>query len=159
MTDGDVTEDVAATPAGPGVEHALLQPFVGRWRTRGQVRATADAPAVEIEGTDSYEWLPGGFFLLHRVDVRIGGQPAQALEVIGWDADAGSFFMHSYDDHGNTGIMRMSVREDVWTFLGDAERFTGGFSDGGDTLSGHWERRDGSEWLPWMDVHLTKSAD
>jgi hypothetical protein len=151
-------EDGAAHAAGPGTEHRMLDPFVGRWRTRGQVRATADAPAVEIEGTDSYEWLPGGWFLLHRVDVRIGGAPARGLEVIGWDAAAGSYFMHSYDDHGNTGTMRMSVADGVWRFVGDAERFTGGFTDR-DTLSGHWERRDGAEWIPWMDIHLTKSAD
>ena len=154
MSDGD-----AAGTGGPGPEHRLLEPFVGLWHTRGQVRASLDSPPAEIEGTDRYEWVPGGFFLLHRVDVRIGGAPAQALEVIGWDAAGGSYFMHAYDDHGNAGTMRASVREGVWSFTGDAERFTGGFSDGGRTLSGHWERREGSEWIPWMDVRLTKSAD
>ena len=33
----------------------------------------------------------------------------------------------------------------------------GAAQDGGPgTLSGHWERHDGSEWIPWMDIHLTK---
>ncbi len=147
------------TDGGPGPEHRALEPFVGRWRTTGEVRPGAETPAIEIEGTDSYDWLPGGFFLLHRVDVRIGGQPAQALEVIGWDAGSGTYFMHAYDDHGNAGTMQMSVRDGVWSFVGDAERFTGGFSDGGRTLAGQWERRNGADWLPWMDIRLTKSAD
>jgi hypothetical protein len=107
---------------------------------------------------DTYEWLPGGFFLLHRVDVRIGGERVEAVEIIGWDASTGTYFAHSFDSRGNVESMRASVEGGVWTFLGEAERFTGGFGDGGRTLSGTWERRDGSRWLPWMDVRLTKTA-
>lgn len=146
-------------PPRPGPEHARLGAFVGVWRTRGQVRATKSTPALQIEGTDRYEWLPGGFFLLHRVDVRIGGDPAEAVEIIGWDASAGSYFMHSYDAQGNVGTMRASESGGVWRFEGDAERFTGGFTADGRTLSGTWERREGADWLPWMDIHLTKAGD
>lgn len=39
--------------------------------------------SVPITGTDSYQWLAGGFFLVHHVDVLIGQQPVQALEFIG----------------------------------------------------------------------------
>lgn len=142
----------------PGPEHEALAPFVGRWRTRGEVRASGSTPALEIAGTDAYEWLPGGFFLLHRVDVRIGGDPVQAIEIIGWDAEAGTYFMRSYDSQGGTGEMTATVAGGVWTFTGDAERFTGEFGEGGRTLSGHWQRREGADWCPWMDVHLTKDS-
>ncbi len=153
-----MTESSAAAPAVPGPEHERLEAFVGRWNTVGEVLAGPGAPAMPIEGVDSYEWLPGGYFLLHRVDVRIGGEPEEALEVIGWDAAGGSYFMHSYDGRGNAGTMRASVRGGVWTFRGDAARFTGGFGDGGRVLSGRWERREGSRWLPWMDVRLTRDG-
>lgn len=143
----------------PGPEHAALAPFVGRWSTSGEVLANGSTPALEIAGVDEYEWLPGGFFLLHRVDVRIGGAPAQALEIIGWDAERGTYFMRSFDHQGNTGEMQASLGGDgTWTFTGDAERFTGAFSDGGDSLSGRWERREDDRWLPWMDVRLTKGS-
>lgn len=148
-----------AQPSRPGPEHAALAPFVGRWSTSGQVLPSGSAPALELTGTDEYEWVPGGFFLLHRVDVRIGGEPAQALEIIGWDAARGTYFMRSFDNQGNAGEMQASVGGDGrWRFTGDAERFTGAFSDGGGTLSGRWERREGDEWLPWMDIHLTKDG-
>lgn len=144
--------------SGPGPEHARLEPFAGRWRTAGQVLATDDAPALEIDGTDEYEWLPGGWFLLHRVDVRIGGERVQALEVIGWEAERGAYFMRSFDSQGNAGEMHATQRDGVWTFQGDTERFTGGFGEHGHTLSGRWERRDGDGWLPWMDIHLTRES-
>jgi hypothetical protein len=141
-------------PPRPHPAHARLEPFVGRWRTRGHVLEGN----AEIVGTDSYEWLPGGHFLLHRVDVRIGGERVEALEVIGWDMERGEYFMHAYDSHGVHGTHRASVRDGTWTFEGDDERFTGSFGERSTTLSGRWERREGGEWIPWMDIHLTKTT-
>jgi hypothetical protein len=153
-----VSASDAPQPPRPGPEHARLAPFVGRWSTAGEVLASGSSPALEIAGVDEYEWLPGGFFLLHRVDVRIGGERAQALEIIGWDAERRGYFMRSFDQQGNAGEMHATVAADgTWRFAGDAERFTGAFSDGGDTLSGRWERREGDSWLPWMDIRLTKA--
>lgn len=144
-----------AAPPRPGPAARRLEPFVGVWRTRGQVLAE-DGPSTEIVGTDTYEWLPGGHFLLHRVDVRMGGERAEVLEVIGWDMERGEYFMHAYDSQGNHGTLWASVQDGAWTFEGDAERFTGSFGDGGATLAGRWERLDGGEWIPWMDIHLTR---
>lgn len=142
----------------PGPAHAALAPFVGRWRTRGRVLAD-DGPSAEIVGTDTYAWLPGGFFLLHRVDVRMGGERVEVLEVIGWDMERGEYFMHAYDSLGNAGQMHAHAVDGTWTFQGETERFTGAFGDGGTTLSGRWERLDGGEWVPWMDIHLTKTIN
>lgn len=151
-----MSDSGAGQPPRPGPEHARLEAFVGRWSTRGQVLPDASGAAAEIVGTDTYEWMPGRFFLLHRVDVRIGGESVEALEVIGWDAERGTYFMRSFDSQGNTGTMRASVRGGTWTFEGDTERFTGAFADGGATIAGRWERREGAEWVPWMDVRLTR---
>jgi hypothetical protein len=56
----------------PGPEQERLAALVGRWRTSGWTRATADAPALQIAATDTYEWLPGRFALLHSVDAHVG---------------------------------------------------------------------------------------
>ena len=75
-------------PAAPTTPTALLHPtrkfsdsaLVGRWRSEGPVVGEVPVP---ITGTDIYEWLPGGFFLLHHVDVVIGEQAVRAIELIG----------------------------------------------------------------------------
>jgi hypothetical protein len=55
--------------------------------------------AVPITGTDIYEWLPGGFFLVHHVDVMIGEQPVQALELIGeYGPATDAFLARAYDN-------------------------------------------------------------
>jgi hypothetical protein len=148
-----MAEERAAEP-----RDGKLEAFVGRWRTEGRVRAGPWGPEVPIAGTDGYEWLPGGFFLLHRADVSIGAERVEVFEVIGRDAAGEGWFMHAYDSRGSAGTMRATLSGETWTFQGDGERFTGGFGEDGRVLSGTWELRQGAEWVPWMDVRLTREG-
>lgn len=141
----------------PGPEHRKLEAFIGKWKTTGVIRATAENPEIEIGGTDTYEWLPGGFFLLHQVDVYVGDDRNQTHEIIGFDPQLGSYTMQHFDNQGNTGTMQASVNNGVWTFLGDSLRFTGSFSQEGNVLSGIWERlEDGKNWSHFMDIKLVR---
>ena len=133
----------------PGPEHELLNVFVGKWSTQGQTEPGPSAPAVEIVGTDTYEWLEGGFFLIHRVDVRIGDEHVHAIEIIGYDAASKAYPMRSFDSQGNAGTYQATVRDGVWTFTGESERATVVASDAGNTLTAKWERKsDGSNGYP-----------
>jgi len=75
---------------------AELDRLVGTWHVEGGA-----------EGTTTYEWMEGCFFLLQRVDLYQFGQEITGLEVIGHDRDFGdepsddikSCF---YDNNGNT---------------------------------------------------------
>ncbi|GAB3477021.1 DUF1579 family protein [Amycolatopsis cihanbeyliensis] len=67
----------------PGSELRRLEAVVGRWRSKGRTVPTETEPSIEISGTDTYEWLDGGFFLVHHVDVRLGGERYRAIELIG----------------------------------------------------------------------------
>jgi len=137
-----------------------LDIFVGRWNTDGQTWATPSGPAVRINGTDTYEWLPGGFFLLHRVDVCIGDEEIKTIEIIGYDALSQTFPMHYFDNQGNSGTYQASVRDGIWTFVGESERSRVVFSDGGNAITASWEYSgDGLNWLPLMEVKLTKVED
>lgn len=61
-------------------------------RSEGVVLEGPSGPATRITGTDAYEWLPGGFFLLHHVDVHVGDEKVDAFEVIGgYDAATGTY--------------------------------------------------------------------
>jgi Protein of unknown function (DUF1579) len=93
---------------------------VGRWRTQGHL---VGDPPVPIAGTDSYEWLAGGLFLVHHVDVVIGQQPVQALELIGpYDPATDAFTARAYDNLGNLMVMRARVDDQgVWTFTGGGD--------------------------------------
>lgn len=143
----------------PEMKSALkrLDAFVGTWKTEGEIKATQTTPVIPIQGTDSYEWLPGGWFLLHRVDVRMGDEQIDSVEIIGYDPSTGKYPMHYFGHQGSTGVMHASVEENTWKFIGETERFTGSINEYGDIITGKWERRDGDDWVDWMDIKLTKN--
>lgn len=154
-----VTESTTPRPA-PGPEHTRLDVFVGTWTTRGRTTEGPDAPATEIVGTDAYEWFPGGFFLVHRVDVRMGDEHVDAIELIGYDAASEMYPMHAYDNGGGIVTMQGSVdAAGTWTFATETERAMVVFGPDGRTMTAHWERTsDGSGWKPWMEVDFTREA-
>lgn len=145
-------------PPEPGPEHKCLDIFVGRWNTEGEMRADPSGGAIPFTATDTYEWLPSGLFLLHRVDARMGENEVKVLEVIGWDPSIQSYSCRSFDTAGNAGAYRASLTGRAWKIWGDTERFSGMFSEDGNSLSGTWERHDGSCWLHWMEVTLTRDT-
>jgi len=156
----------------PGPEIQRLGTLVGRWRSEGRVLGERPVP---ITGTDIYEWLPGGFFLVHRVDVVIGQQRVQALELLGeYDPVTGSFTARAYDNLGNVTVMQARVDgQGVWRFTGSGDvapvaqpaaagaggavRSTLTVSADRSGMTARWERSDdGATWQPWMDMIFTR---
>jgi len=45
--------------------HEALAVLIGNWINEGATVATADTPSVPILTGDVYEWVPGGFFVVH----------------------------------------------------------------------------------------------
>jgi hypothetical protein len=140
-----------------------LEVFVGKWNTEGEILDGGERHGAIVQGTDIYEWLAGGFFLVHHVDVRMTlgnkGWDAKSIEIIGpYDASQQTYPMHSFDNMGNAEVMQAKVKGVDIQFLGDTMRFNGKVSDNGSTISGMWEfASDGKNWSPWMRIKLTKA--
>jgi hypothetical protein len=137
-----------------------LAPLVGRWRTQGWTRDTADAPRARIDAVDTYEWLPGGFGLLHVVDASVGDEKVEGAEIIGYDPARGSYVTQYFGSDGASAYEASLAEEEgelVWRMWSRSDRFAGTFSGDRNTITGHWELLDdGGRWQPWMDIVLTK---
>ncbi|MDF3026026.1 MAG: hypothetical protein K0S23_333 [Fluviicola sp.] len=139
------------------LEYEQLNRFVGKWKTTGKIPASGASPEINVSGSDTYEWLPGGFFLLHKVDVLLGDDKNETLEIIGFDKQRDLYTMQHYDNKGNSGFMTADYKDGVWTFLGDNLRFKGGFKKNDTEFSGVWEQSsDGKDWTHFMEIRLTK---
>lgn len=139
-------------------EYEQLNKFVGKWNTAGKIRKSDTTPEIKISGKDTYEWLPGEFFLLHKVDVFIGDDRNQTHEIIGYDEEKGKYTMQHYNNKGNSGFMTAACDNGIWVFLGETLRFTGEFKKGGKEFSGIWEQStDGKNWIHFMDIKLAKA--
>jgi Protein of unknown function (DUF1579) len=153
----DIKLQSKGQPIGPSAEIQHLHRFVGKWNTEGQTYASLNVPAVKVAFVDTYEWLSGGFFLVHRADGQMGNEALSSIEFIGYDASSQMYSCRSFDSRGNTDQFQAHLRDRTWTIEGESVRFTGMFGITGTTLTGTWERSiDGVNWLPWMDVKLTK---
>ena len=141
----------------PTAKHLALGVFAGKWMTQGTIRATKDAASSEMRAIDQYEWLPGGFFMLHKVDARIAGSVSQSIEVIGYDAKQACYVTRSYDDQGTSDGFTAHLAGQAWSIDGEKVRFRGAFNADGSLLAGTWEQRSGQgRWSPWMDIELRK---
>jgi len=152
-----MTENVTNQLPKVGPEHQRLEVFLGRWINEGHTIATADAPAVPILTSDVYEWMPGGFFVLHTAYGRIGNVDVGGTEVISYDAASKQYRSYFFDNQGHISTHELTGSGDTWRWSGEQTRCTAVFTNHGKTQTAHHERLDEhGNWVPAMDVTLTK---
>jgi hypothetical protein len=138
---------------------AELSRFVGDWTM--ELTFPGQDP-VDSDGTVSFEWMPGGWFLVERWQVPIPEAP-DGVAVIGWDNGRQRLLQHYFDSRGVSRVYEMSVEDGVWRLartepdfspLDFSQRYTGRFSDDGTTITGMWEiKHPGMDWE--LDFHLS----
>ena len=149
-----------------------LTAIAGQWRTSGQIIGD---PQVPVAGTDIYEVFPGGYFLVHHVDVTVGGRSVRGIEIIGEPDGRGGYLGRSYDSDGNAEVMHLRIDEDgVFHIAGGGEvapaaqphdiptarvRSTLTVASDRKSMTARWERsEDGMSWEPWMDIAFTRDV-
>jgi Protein of unknown function (DUF1579) len=141
----------------PGPEHQRLEVFLGKWINEGSTVASADVPSVKILTSDVYEWMPGGFFVLHTAYGRIGDSDVGGVEIIGYDAANKTYRTHFFDSQGHISSQELTEDLGVWKWRGESTRCTTFFTDQGKTQTAHHERVDEQgNWVTSMEVTLTK---
>lgn len=148
--------NLASTVASKGAAaRELLKVFVGRWRTAGQSFAEGQrmgdprGSAVPWTSEESYEWLPGGHFLLHRWDAMVGTYPFKGTEIIGFDESKGGYFSHLFDNAGNHGEYHGKCDDGVWNFDEARTRSEIKVSPDGQEMDVAWQWTNGGrQWLP-----------
>lgn len=134
-----------------------LQAFIGKWHAEGtsyaegQDRNTPYASAVPWTSDESYEWLPGNFFVLHKWDAKAGDKVFIGTEIIGYDKIKNQFFTHFFDNAGFHLTYKATVEGDVWDFTELDTQAKVTINDSA-TITYHWEwKNGGSSWLPLCD--------
>jgi hypothetical protein len=144
----------------------LLEPLVGKWHTEGEQLASPFGQPGPFVAVETFEWLEGGHFLVHRLDGRFGHQPAACIEVIG-KSDSGGFEARTYYNDGKTSTWRLTAQpssglllEGQWGMPSGAinVRCSLSFLDIGNTLESRWEHSsDGQQWSVFMTARATKA--
>jgi hypothetical protein len=121
--------------------------FIGTWETAG---THPMLPGEDIGGTSTFEWLEGRRFVIWRAQCDHPQIP-DAITIIG--VTDGRLSMHYFDQRGVHRVYAASLEQATWRYWRDvpapdlSQRFTGTFSDDGDTIMGRGAlSRDGSTW-------------
>jgi hypothetical protein len=134
-----------------------LEIFIGKWITVGETVATDDAPAAGIFASDIYEWMPGGFFILHTAYGRIGDQDVGGTEIIGYDPGTKAFRTWFFDSRGGITTETLTLEGRRATWQGENVRATSDFSEDGEVQPCVHQRLDGDgSWVDAMRITLTK---
>jgi hypothetical protein len=142
----------------PSIQLKKLNFLIGKWHTKGEVLQGASASSKEIRGMDTYEWVSGGFFILHRVDVFMGNERTEAIEIIGYDENRKSYFMKSFDSQGESITMYAVLEKSSVLKFGDEKmRTVLTANEDGSSMSAKWElSENGKTWKPWMNIEFKK---
>ncbi len=152
-----VSKPMIIPSSKPGPAHKRLDIFIGKWINEGEVVASANEPPTRILTSDVYEWMPGGFFVLHTAYGRIGDVGVGGVEIIGYDPATQQYFSRFFDSAGNVHEDELSVDGDRWTWRGKNTGCTAVFTENGKVQTAHHIRIDDQgNWVPSMEVVLTK---
>jgi len=96
---------VDGTPADP------LAPLIGRWKL---LAGFGDTPAADIGARATFEWLPGGRFVIQRWVVPMPEAP-DGIAVIGADPEEeGRYLQHYFDSRGVARVYKMRLAGREW---------------------------------------------
>jgi len=132
-----------------------LEVLVGAWEME-----TSQEGQVVARGLSVYGWLESGRFLVQHSDGEVldsapdrwrENWPLPSTSIIGLDDATEEFTMLYADARGVFRVYRMAADKEGITIWREApgfhQRFTGTFTDGGDTLVARWEMStDGAQW-------------
>jgi hypothetical protein len=140
----------------PSERHKRLNVLAGVWDTTITTLNSDGSEGGASKATDTYKWMPNGFFLLHDVDAIMGGRNVQSLEILAVDQNSENFVSRSYDADGSINDFTSRIEGRAYTISGRSQRFAGEFSEDGKTLTGQWEQFDNDRWSPLIKITLRK---
>jgi hypothetical protein len=153
-------------PIEPQADVEALQPFVGKWHTEGERLVGSFGPAARLRAVEVFEWLEGGFFLVHRFNGQFDESPAGCIEIIGRCGGEDLTVKTFYSD-GTVQDWALTEQNNRWTLQGKWRDRQGKmldvrnhmtFEDLGNTLVSEWSYSPETNlWQPFLRSRATKA--
>jgi len=145
MTDDDKLQAEDEIPQ-PNPALKALEVLIGTWDLKGRM---LDFDKDNITGWNTFEWLPGGFFLKSTGEINFKGILIQSLEIIGYDPESKTFPSNVYSNvDGNVLPYSWNIQGNTVTHSDKTSKYTGTISENGQTLLGGWRPKQGEQESP-----------
>lgn len=142
-----MSTDTRTTPM-PNPDLKSLERLIGTWQLSG-----------DTQGTVTYEWLAGNFFLLQHFHFTLYEHQVEGIEVIGHlqafgQAPSAEIRSRAYDSVGNTLDYVYEIEGNTFMIWGGEKGspayFKGEFSADNDVCTGGWNYPGGGGYLSTM---------
>lgn len=137
------------------IENSNFQKLVGVWKTKGTI--TSGKNNLKLIGTDTYELILNGNYILHKADVKIGNERSETLEIITFDNSSEKAIMQYFNTKGEEGKMRSSIINNEFKIKGKGLKFHGAFNEENTIINGNWYMlKENKKWKPFIELRLEK---
>lgn len=141
-------DDIQVEDQVPQPDPALkrLEVLIGTSDLKGR---TLDSDEDNISGWNTFEWLPGGFFMKSTGEINFKGALIQSLEIIGYDPESRTFPSSVYSNvDGKVLPYDWNIEGNTVTHSDKTSVYTGTISEDGQTLSGGWRPKQDEQQIP-----------
>ncbi len=128
---------IAQRQPKPNPDLKSLEKLVGTWKVSGG-----------IQGTNTFEWTEGGFFLIQHFDFQRDGHPIKGIEIIGHEQNFGEepsaeikTRVYSFIDGLTLDYVSEMDGDELTIWMekkGSSGYMKGKFSDDGNALNVEW---------------------
>lgn len=150
---------------GPTAAHERLHALIGAWHTEGRQIDGPIGREAKITAVDTYEWLTGHMFVVHRFEGMVGDLPAACIEIIGYDEANDRYPVNTFYNNGITRSWQLRDDDGNWKLEGNWEiegrvapvRCTVNLADNDGTMRSRWECcQDDTNWIAFWELEATK---
>lgn len=137
------------------IEETAFKRLIGTWKTEGII--STEKGDIELKGTDSYELILDGNYILHKAHVMMGNEKSETFEIIEFDHSPDKAKMHYFNSKGESGLMTGSIKGTDFSVEGQGLKFRGTITDDNAEIKGKWyQQAEDKEWHEFIELKLTK---
>lgn len=129
--------------------------LLGSWKTSGKI--LTENQTLNLSGTDTYEIILDGNYILHKADVTMGNEKSETFEIVSLTDTTGKAKMQYFNSKGESGIMTSEITNNDFHINSDSIKFVGTINDKNSEVIGKWflQAADNS-WTEFIDLKLDK---
>lgn len=139
------------------IENSDFKRLIGKWNTEGRILTNQNDSESKIIGTDSYEFILNGNFILHKANVLMGNTKSETYEIIALENSNEKIKMQYFNSDGENGIMVGFLKENDFRIESENLKFKGTISNDNTLITGIWQQlSEENNWLDFLEMKLSK---